>query len=330
VSFVVGAVPEVAGTLGGSSQSGGFRTTDLDNSGAFVPGFWNGEQVTSTLDASVGAKRQTMPEKDRFMAAVVPWTPAPEVADPITANEGSTYTHEGSRNFRLHNVVGFTAKDYGQDAAADLAPTLRSGVHSGSHANGGVMPAVAFKASHFTRGKDGAPSEIYPPLTADADKGDQDPVVLAPNVDPEYKRPRDGEDSDSYWLRIADYERENGIVPGYLRGLEPFSFQARVARNGRGAPTDVVSSLNAQAGETGKGDAAPLVAGTSMRVRRLMPEECELLQGFPKGHTLVLYRGKLMADGPRYKALGNSWAVPCARWIGQRMDMLEGLLREKR
>jgi len=57
----------------------------------------------------------------------------------------------------------------------------------------------------------------------------------------------------------------------------------------------------------------------AMQVRRLTPTECERLQGFPDGYTQVPYRGKPAADGPRYKALGNSWAVPVARWIGERV-----------
>jgi DNA (cytosine-5)-methyltransferase 1 len=58
----------------------------------------------------------------------------------------------------------------------------------------------------------------------------------------------------------------------------------------------------------------------AMQVRRLTPRECERLQGFPDDYTLVPNRGKDAADGPRYKALGNSWAVPCARWIGERVE----------
>ena len=60
-------------------------------------------------------------------------------------------------------------------------------------------------------------------------------------------------------------------------------------------------------------------------VRRLTPIECERLQGFPDGYTLIPYRGKPAADGPRYKALGNSMAVPCMRWIGERIQMVEDL-----
>jgi DNA (cytosine-5)-methyltransferase 1 len=61
---------------------------------------------------------------------------------------------------------------------------------------------------------------------------------------------------------------------------------------------------------------------TAMQVRRLTPEECEALQGFPRSYTAIPWRGKpadQCPDGPRYKALGNSWAVPNVRWIGERI-----------
>ena len=47
--------------------------------------------------------------------------------------------------------------------------------------------------------------------------------------------------------------------------------------------------------------------------------ETEALQGFPRGWTMVPYRNKPAADGPRYKAIGNSMAVPCMAWIGKRI-----------
>jgi DNA (cytosine-5)-methyltransferase 1 len=59
----------------------------------------------------------------------------------------------------------------------------------------------------------------------------------------------------------------------------------------------------------------------SMAVRRLTPVECERLQGFPDNYTEIPWRGKAETpDGPRYKALGNSMAVPVMRWIGQRIQ----------
>ena len=66
------------------------------------------------------------------------------------------------------------------------------------------------------------------------------------------------------------------------------------------------------------GDAGTIQKGGS--VRRLTPRECERLQGFPDGWTDVPYRGKKAADGPRYKAIGNSMAVNVMSWIGQRIQ----------
>jgi len=76
--------------------------------------------------------------------------------------------------------IAFSCKDHGNDAYADVSPTLRSMNNADSHANGGGQVAVAFKPSHYTRGKDGAPSEVAPPLSADADKGDQEAIVFQP------------------------------------------------------------------------------------------------------------------------------------------------------
>ena len=62
---------------------------------------------------------------------------------------------------------------------------------------------------------------------------------------------------------------------------------------------------------------------TQSAVRRLTPRECERLQGFPDDYTLVPHRNKPMSDGPRYKTLGNSMAVPVMHWIGNRIQMIE-------
>jgi DNA (cytosine-5)-methyltransferase 1 len=61
------------------------------------------------------------------------------------------------------------------------------------------------------------------------------------------------------------------------------------------------------------------VMQTNMAVRRLTPVECERLQGFPDNYTNIKDK---CPDGPRYKALGNSWAVPVVRWIGERINAM--------
>jgi DNA (cytosine-5)-methyltransferase 1 len=69
------------------------------------------------------------------------------------------------------------------------------------------------------------------------------------------------------------------------------------------------------------GSKNPTAVTASMAVRRLTPVECERLQGFPDNYTNIPWRKATEApDGPRYKALGNSWAVPVVRWIGERIQ----------
>jgi DNA (cytosine-5)-methyltransferase 1 len=64
-----------------------------------------------------------------------------------------------------------------------------------------------------------------------------------------------------------------------------------------------------------------------MAVRRLTPVECERLQGFPDNYTDIKLKNKPTPDGPRYKALGNSMAVPVMAWIGQRIQKVEGIIK---
>jgi len=69
----------------------------------------------------------------------------------------------------------------------------------------------------------------------------------------------------------------------------------------------------------------------TMAIRRLTPVECEKLQGFPPNWTKIPYRNKpadQCPDGPRYKACGNSMAVPVMRWIGQRIEYVESLMKD--
>ena len=73
------------------------------------------------------------------------------------------------------------------------------------------------------------------------------------------------------------------------------------------------------------------VYNASMQVRRLTPTECERLQGFEDGHTKIPYRNKSAdecPDGPRYKALGNSMAVPVMKWIGERIIRTEKIFND--
>jgi DNA (cytosine-5)-methyltransferase 1 len=70
---------------------------------------------------------------------------------------------------------------------------------------------------------------------------------------------------------------------------------------------------------------APTIAGGGMRVRRFTPIECERLQGFGDDYTLVPFNGSPAKDGPRYRAIGNSMAVPVMEWLGRRIDLVRKL-----
>jgi len=168
-------------------------------------------------------------------------------------------------------------------SAGDPAPTLRAGGFKSSHANAGVMPAVTVSL----RGRDGggtieAGGEVATALRASAGGGDK-PHVFAP----------------------------------------VFSIQERaVCENPNAGPGG--------AGFRSDGLAYTMEARTTAQaianeyaVRRLTPRECERLMGFPDDYTRIPWRGKPASecpDGPRYKALGNSWAVPQFRWVGERIQ----------
>ena len=74
------------------------------------------------------------------------------------------------------------------------------------------------------------------------------------------------------------------------------------------------------------GDECHNLVDANGAIRRLTPLECERLQGFPDNHTAVPYRGKPAKDAPRYRAIGNSMAVPVMRWIGQRIAIVDRIV----
>jgi len=104
-------------------------------------------------------------------------------------------------------------------------------------------------------------------------------------------------------------------------GHQAVAFTASEMSNSFAWEKEVYPTLNAQI----PNDSSNIQMGVrlGMQVRRLTPTECERLQGFPDDYTLIPFtHGKPAADGPRYKALGNSMAVPVMRWIGERIAMV--------
>lgn len=272
-------------------------------------------------------------------------------------------------------AVATRTEEYLGDAeggAGDVPFLTRSNV--GKHVNNQTplvasfpceAEAVAFKASHYTRDKDGAPARVTPPLSADADKGDQDTLVLAKAAplpfdetqvtsDKNYSNPQHGDPCHPLAAtarppaiaftgdgEVADPVSANEGSTYTHEGKGNFRLHncvgqvgamavrtANTGANGHGVSEEAAHTLDTVQGQAvafkpGQSEAA---VQNGMMVRRLTPLECERLQGFPDGWTAIPYNGRPgAADGPRYRAIGNSMAVNVMNWIGQRIQMVDGI-----
>ena len=204
--------------------------------------------------------------------------------------------------------------------STDVTPAIRTGVNRQQ----GVMQAVAFTTEQTPKfNKDcaltitkqspsggGQPQCVMQPVVYDGynQKANED---ISPSV-------RIGRDSgDCVVTRVAACEVADTLSVG---ANQTTGFCGDAV-----ASCEVSSSLRANPGSGWRSNGTPVegVAIQGMAVRRLTPRECERLQGFPDDYTAITYRKKPAADGPRYKALGNSMAVPVMAWIGKRIAEVE-------
>nr|WP_062729389.1 DNA cytosine methyltransferase [Enterobacter cloacae] len=221
--------------------------------------------------------------------------------DPDTLHD---MAHALGRNHGQKNaVIAFSSKDSGHDAASDISPTLRAGNSSNSNQNAGAPPAIAYgiPGNWIGRAPQNGGNAVEP-------MHDVSPCLTVADCH-----------GVAYAFKAGQGAKANGI--GYAAEQAP-----------------TLTSANSGSNQ------APAIM-QNMAVRRLTPVECERLQGFPDNHTLIptqkrkqltaeeyaylrhhrpeltaeqAYR--LAADGPRYKAIGNSMAVPVMRWIGSRIQ----------
>lgn len=239
----------------------------------------------------------------------------------------SNLAHTLGRNHGQENaVLAFSSKDYGGDVSVDVSPTLRAGGHAESHANSGAPPAVVY-ALQDTTGRDKAQngkgwSDEGTSYTVDT-TGTQD-VALSVAL-----RGREGGATAELGDDVAGCLRAStggGDKPHVLAPAIPVQLDAgfAFAQNSRdevrmqGRDGLISGALSAEPGMK----QTTYWCGTDLAVRRLTPTECERLQGFPDGHTDIPWKNKDTGetpDGPRYKAIGNSMAVPVMQWIGQRI-----------
>lgn len=130
---------------------------------------------------------------------------------------------------------------------------------------------------------------------------------------------------DARGFALADQPRPRLIMVGHrsVRGAAEVLFEREGDRRNSAEKTPAAPVLTARGGMA-YDDRTPCVL-VGNRPRIATPLEWERAMGFPDDYTLVTYRGRPAADGPRYKALGNSMAVPVMRWIGERISAVEAL-----
>ena len=323
-----------------------------------------------------------------------------EVRDDGTAN--AVLTSSGGRGGIGVGAVAFSAKDYGADAG-DIAPTLRAGGHTGSHANGGVMPAVAQHMAvrrltprecerlqgfpddkktitiRVCRSEDerralalsAAKSSVAPKLEPSRH------VAVDVRIDLERQHLQlrslgksnlsvsfaDAASSSPLSIPLADFARlvavttstlaretRTGEVASLLtinrssapwdgsvfvhlcgREIEELANDAEQFTTALSRSTKFITSEAGRSSQNSEQTLRTLCSCVAAVIASFIPEAIRAVSSFDlrlttiSGYTLIPYRGKPAADGPRYKALGNSMAVPVMRWIGERIAQVEAV-----
>ncbi|MHB8303845.1 MAG: DNA (cytosine-5-)-methyltransferase, partial [Acidobacteriaceae bacterium] len=285
---------DLAPTLGARTQGGGGLGTDFDLDGGLIAC----KGTTAHCLNAGGMGRQDV-ETETLIAH-------PLCADGFDASEDGTSPH-GRRPVRGDPETG---------RGSPLIPIAICTAHTQSNGHGfsdGIAhtleqansQAVAFNL----RGREGGAVPEPSPMAS--------------------IRAASGGSSNSYVAFSAkDYGADVGVIAPTLRGMGHDTSHA----NGGGqvaVAAPLTASYGKQVDSSDTSNGPPNILHSEMAVRRLTPRECERLQGFPDDYTLVEYRGKLAADGPRYRALGNSMAVPVMRWIGARIAAVHEILMHR-
>lgn len=222
----------------------------------------------------------------------------PSVANPLTARMGKGINTTADEGQTPIPVVANALRGEGHDASEDgtgrqtLVPTAQ---------------AVAFDTTQVTSPHNYSAPKLGDPCHPLAAGAHPPAVAIHGTQDPDIS------EGAAHPLG-RNHGQENAVV---------FSCKDY----GADAASEVAPTMRAMGHSGSHANAGgQLALATSWAVRRLTPLECERLMGFPDGWTDVPYRGKPhAADGPRYKALGNSWATNCGEWIFDRIKMVEGM-----
>jgi DNA (cytosine-5)-methyltransferase 1 len=220
-------------------------------------------------------------------------------------NDEVMYTLDAAATQGVAYSIGFTQCDAGRDAGNDVSPTLRSG-GDGGYPNHSVAYSIRedAQANNFSA----TPLEVTPALQA-----------LRPSVQSHH-----AQTFIAHAFKVRGGCEGGG--KGYL-GSDEKAFTLSVTQDQQiafnvNARPDEMKFETDLSGTLTRSQSAGVMQ--NMAVRRLTPTECERLQGFPDNYTNIPWRGKPDSpDAPRYKAMGNSMAVPVMAWIGKRIQKVE-------
>lgn len=215
------------------------------------------------------------------------------------ATQGMAYVH----SVALRGRDGGATAELGDEVAGCLRAT------TGGSDKAHVLAPIAFQPGNLIRSCGSTPNaEVFPTLAANHGRGlsDQDPHVAYPIA---FSCKDYGGDAS---IDLSPTLRSGNADTSHANGGQPPAI-AFYSRQDCVSSTEVFGSL-------GSSSPQARAIATQYAVRRLTPVECARLQGFPDDYLgSIIHRGKAPADGPMYKALGNSMAVPVIAYIGKRL-----------
>lgn len=297
--------------------------------GDFAPSRKAQKDVAGTIDASLGRRRGSGMNPNQIAAAASTGDVShclnaggmkridyesetmivQPVADTLNANWHNSNGASAGNNAGMINPVVCVTGEVSHALKAEGADASEDGT-------GRSNPIVTVSL----RGRDGGGTaelgdEVGNCLRASQGGGDK-PHVLAPVVTVREV----AQTITSNYGKQCD-NSDTSLGPNVVMA---FAENSRSELRYEGGDGTVAGALKTGGGKPGQ---SYPVAQIGMAVRRLTPRECERLQGFPDDWTLVPVRGKPAADGPRYKAIGNSMAVPVMRWLGKRIEFVSSAYR---
>lgn len=300
----------VAGTLGARTQGGGGLGTDFDLAGGCQP--VGPVRVSSTGELShclnaggmgrIDFETETMIAESRIAVEPSAVCPTLRAGGNATGGDRPPGTDVDTADSLIPIAYRTNASGcvMGQGDCAAALTTMTD--PTSQFVAYGFQPRIARNG----RGDMGDVVGALSAQSGETGKGDAAPCVVMRESGPGYWLP----DDVAGTLRAEGEDRPSR--PSCVIAFAQNSCDEVRLVNGDGR---IVGAL---AAEPGMKQTSYVASG--WQVRRLTPTECERLQGFSDGHTAILHRGKPAADGPRYKALGNSMAVPVMNWIGRSLQ----------